>query len=597
MANDSTPKPSGVNITELSDYFSAVTKSPADAAEPGAAEAAGRTAKVIQLRAIKPDEDGGSGGRSGGLPPGGAGGTPGEAPPVWASDDSLAMQIKRAMGGLYCYVPEWKCWMKYDETLARWREDSLGEAIEVARRVCREVAGKIDQAHLARSVSSDKTIKAALRLASSGEALDCALAHTVFDADGWLLGTPAGPVDLRSGQMLPPSPDHYLTKSAAAIPIPLTRDPKSGVDPLARWHKFLEEFASGNEAEISYLQRVAGYCAVGVIREHLVIVLYGVHGGEGKGVFLRVLARVLGDYAKVAMAGMFEEQKGERHPTELADLEGARMIISTETQKGAQWNEPRLKQFSGGDRVSARRMRGDPFEYCPVGKLLFAVNHKPRLLGGDGGIERRLQMMECLFVPPKPDRDLEDKLWEERDAILSWIIEGAQMWRVDGLQPPASVVAFSQAYLREQDVVSRYVWDRCLALPIDAEKSEPFLTREELWADYNRWAAAYGERVLSRRRFYEGVARQRGVRADRGRQDGRFAQPVRGFLGLAFMAGLATPEIVAALRAQRAEGKDDTALAHWLAAEHKLALTAAQVAQLLDWEDLEPATLSEFRLS
>jgi putative DNA primase/helicase len=575
VANE-TEKPSGLNITELSDYLSAIVpKSPA-----GKAVEVSAGAEIVPLRlvlqdgqAIKDEEE--FGGRGGGPPTGGAGGDRDEPVPTWASDDSLAVLIKQAMNGVYRYVPEWKQWMRYEAAEGRWSKAVLDEAVEIARRVCRKTSERITSGHLARQVSSEKTVKAALRLAGSGPEMGLALSHTAFDADAWSLGTPGGVINLRTGQLLPAQPEYYITKTTAVAPFGGEKNPC----PL--WHKFLGEFTCGDQQEIDFLQRVAGYCAVGELREHAIFFLWGPRGGEGKGVFARMVARVLGSYAINAMAGLFEVQKGERHPTELAHLEGARLILCSEVQRGSQWNEPLLNQFSGGDPITARRIAGNPFTFLPTGKLMFLGNYKPRMVSGGAGLLRRMQLKKCAFVPPMPDLELENKLWEERAAILCWIIEGALLWARHGLRPPPSVVRETEIYFREQDVVRRWVWERCTIETID-EQGEPFHDRDTLMADYAAWATRQDETVLSRRRFYEALGKHRGVYAKE-RFDARIHK--RGFAGLRLMPILAD-DVILAMRHQREDGKNEATIAAWVQSECRLELSAAQVAHAIERAEL-----------
>jgi putative DNA primase/helicase len=102
-------------------------------------------------------------------------------------------------------------------------------------------------------------------------------------------------------------------------------------------------------------------------------------GANGKGTFINTLAKVFGDYATVADMSTFIASKGERHPTDLAKLRGARLVVAQETQEGRQWDEAKIKTLTGGDRQTARFMRQDFFDFEPTFKLFIVGNHKPRL--------------------------------------------------------------------------------------------------------------------------------------------------------------------------------------------------------------------------
>ena len=107
----------------------------------------------------------------------------------------------------------------------------------------------------------------------------------------------------------------------------------------------------------AYLQRIAGYCLTGRTDEQVFFFLHG-SGANGKTVFLEVLADVLGSYARTAPLDTFMATRGDRQPIDLAGLDGARMVVATETEAGRPWAEARIKAITGGDRIAVRRLYG-----------------------------------------------------------------------------------------------------------------------------------------------------------------------------------------------------------------------------------------------
>ena len=179
-------------------------------------------------------------------------------------------------------------------------------------------------------------------------------------------------VDLKTGQSYAPRREDYCTKVAACDP--------GGECPL--WWEFLERVTDGNQDLESYLQRVVGYCLTGLTSEHVLFFLYGT-GANGKTVFINTIAGMMGDYAVTAAMEMFLASHGERHPTELAMLRGARLVVASETEDGRRWSEAKIKALTGGDKIAARFMRQDFFEFTPQFKLMIAGNHKPSLRSVD----------------------------------------------------------------------------------------------------------------------------------------------------------------------------------------------------------------------
>lgn len=111
---------------------------------------------------------------------------------------------------------------------------------------------------------------------------------------------------------------------------------------------------------IDYLQRLAGYALTGMTNEQCFFVLHG-NGANGKSVFLSTLEAILDEYAVTALPKTFVATHFEQHPTDVALLAGARMVVSSETNLDDQWNEARIKQVTGGEPMTARKMYEEPF--------------------------------------------------------------------------------------------------------------------------------------------------------------------------------------------------------------------------------------------
>ena len=212
-----------------------------------------------------------------------------------------------------------------------------------------------------------------------------AVTAEAWDRDLWLLGTPGGVVDLRTGTLRPPRREDMITRITAVAPAP----PGTTCD---RWLTFLDQATGKDDALIRFLQQWCGYCLTGSTREHALLFVHG-PGGNGKSVFLNTVSRILGDYARAAPMETFTASIGDRHPTELAMLRGARLVTATETEEGRAWAEARIKQMTGGDPITARFMRQDHFTYTPQFKLTIAGNHKPSLRNVDEAARRRFNIV------------------------------------------------------------------------------------------------------------------------------------------------------------------------------------------------------------
>ena len=305
-------------------------------------------------------------------------------------------------------------------------------------------------------------------------------------------------------KMRPYRREDYCTKKAAACPGPNKKCPV--------WLDFLSVVTAEDVELQKYLARVAGYCLTGLTTEHVMFFFYGT-GANGKSVFLNTLAAAWGDYATHAPLGMFMETKNERHPTDLAKLHGARLVIATEVGQGNRWDEAKIKAMTGGDTISARFMRQDFFDYKPQFKLMIAGNHKPSLRNVDEALRRRLHLIPFTVTIPleKRDKTLSERLWAERDGILTWAIRGYTEWQRVGLNPPASVLTATEEYFQYQDNVGRWIADECQF------HHRAVSTPTELYQSWKVWAEKLGEHPISMKRFSEeltrkGFEKRRGVK-------------------------------------------------------------------------------------
>lgn len=407
-------------------------------------------------------------------------------PPEFA-DDSLALHFSSQYGNELRFVNAWSRWFKWEGQV--WRHDDTLHVYDLCRQTCR--AYSVNAApNIQRSITSGKTIAAVEKLIRS----DRRHAATVsqWDSDPWLLNTPIGIIDLRTRDVHPHDPLHHMTKQTSVGP-----DPDSGC-PL--WMSFLERMTNGNASLIAYLKRICGYALTGITREHAMFFFYGT-GRNGKGVFLKIISLIMGDYAMTASPDTFTASGTGKHLTVLARLQGARLVVAQETEEGVPWAESRIKAITGGDVITANYMRQDHFEYEPQFKLFMAGNHKPSLTSVDEAIKARMNLLPCEVTIPKDERDpeLTDKLMSEAPAILNWMIEGCWDWQHSGLKPPKIVTDATGEYFDAEDATGLWIEDCC-----EIGKFE--ILSGDLFKSWMKWALASGEDPCSQKRFAQTLA-------------------------------------------------------------------------------------------
>jgi putative DNA primase/helicase len=283
---------------------------------------------------------------------------------------------------------------------------------------------------------------------------DPKLATTVdiWDADPWLLNTPDGVVDLRTGQLRAHSSGDYMTQITAVGP---------GGD-CPRFKAFMSEIMAGDEEMVAFVQRMLGYCLTGDIGEEVVFFIYGT-GQNGKGVLTSTIEWILADYCKSANDELFTQTHNDRHPTEVARLKGARMVLVTEVEEGKRWDEAKLKRLTGGDTLTARFMRQDFFQFTPQFKPVISGNHKPQIRSVDVAMRRRLDLVPFSVTIPREKRDneLKAKLRAEGPGILQWMIDGCLEYQRIGLAPPQSVVDATDEYFKDEDNIAKWIEEQC----------------------------------------------------------------------------------------------------------------------------------------
>ncbi|MHA6846352.1 phage/plasmid primase, P4 family [Ralstonia syzygii] len=426
---------------------------------------------------------------------------------VWGTEDALALAFTRRYHRDWRYVAAWGRWLVWDGH--RWRTEDTLAAVDLIRNVCRHAAVNADNPKLAAKLATSGTVGGVERLARADRRH--AATTSEWDADPWLLNTPGGVVDLRTGRQRPHDRADRMTKITTATP---------GGD-CPTWRQFLAEVTGGDAELQAYLQRMAGYALTGSTQEHALFFLYGT-GANGKSVFVNTLATILGDYAANAAMDTFMETRTDRHPTDMAGLRGARFVAAIETEQGRRWAESKVKNLTGGDKISARFMRQDFFEFFPQFKLFVAGNHKPAIRNIDEAMKRRLHLIPfTVTVPPeRRDKHLQQKLLAERDGILAWAVQGCLDWqRLGRLDPPQQVLDATEEYFEAEDALGRWLDERCVR-----EANAKSLTAE-LFNDWKQWAEAAGEFAGSQKRFAD-------LLLTRGVEKWRNTAGLRGFRGI-----------------------------------------------------------------
>ncbi|MET8538123.1 phage/plasmid primase, P4 family [Streptomyces sp. NPDC005065] len=417
--------------------------------------------------------------------------------PDTLSDRGNAKLFVKLYANDYRHVPGLG-WFRWDAT--RWQIDEDDTIVWAAGDLAENLAVSDPQGvytpaalqqHRRRALSTSG-MNAMLTQAKSapGMVLNAAL----LDADPYVLCTPSGVVDLRTGLLRTPDPNKdFHSRSTSAGPTQA---------PTPRWDRFLAD-TFGDDAEgtemIDFLHLLLGYSITGDVGGQVMPFLFG-SGKNGKSVLLDVLMKLLGDYADAAPPGFLMARPYEGHPTDLAELHGRRVIVCSEVKPGDKFDEARVKLLTGGDRIKARRMRQDFFSFAPTHKLWLLGNHRPEVGTGGFAFWRRMRMIpfERVVSDDRKIDNLADILVaEEGPGILNWLIEGARRYLAGDkdLTGPQRVRIATTAYAETEDHTGRFLEECCALNP------EQRAEQTRLYAAYKDWCQNEGAPAISSRAF------------------------------------------------------------------------------------------------
>jgi putative DNA primase/helicase len=404
----------------------------------------------------------------------------------------------------YSYVN--KVWYYYNGK--NWEQDNIGA---VRRWVDMTVdVLKNEPVNVPKGVSDDdkeKLIEAKAKFVKRSrnnagkEAMMRELKHNTaalpyeFDSDDMLLNAQNGYIDLSNGILY----DHDIKKMFTRISNVEYTDKTD----CPRWELFLEQVFDNDKELIRFVQKAVGYSLTASVKEQVMFFIYG-NGRNGKSVFLDIISELMGTYGMSMQADSLMVKRGgsSGHNEDIARLDGARFVTSSEPNEGVRLDEGLIKQLTGGDPVSASFKGGHVFDYKPQYKLWVATNHKPIIRGNDDGIWRRLPLIPFTVQIPldKVDKNLSSKLRLELPGILNWAVEGCLMWQREGLMPPESIQRATLEYRKEMDVVGSFI-DECCEVGSGLK-----IGATEIYKVYDKWAKEMNEHSFSQTQFGKKMA-------------------------------------------------------------------------------------------
>lgn len=395
-----------------------------------------------------------------------------------------------------------KQWMYWDGR--KWTNDECGRikvyADTFIADMGRNYLGRIDPDDSSMMKATQNHIKKT-RSSSSKEHFLKESQHRMpieqhqLDKDLYLFNTTNGTLNLRTGELLSHDKEKFISKISYAEYTDKQDTPA--------WNEFLNTTFGGDKNLIRFMQKAVGLSLSGDTSEQCLFICYG-SGSNGKGVFMDTIAHILGTYATNVQADTLAIKKGPSNNanSDIARLVGARLVTCNEFGESTRFNEALIKQLTGQDTVTARRLYGNEFEYKPQFKLWILTNHKPIIVGTDNGIWRRIRLIPFTTTIPdhKQDKNLKYKLLGEIAGILNWALEGYLMWQKEGLGTCTAVQEATKEYRQESDSLQRFL-DECTI-----QDKTSIVRANELYEAYREWVSTNGEYLLSNTKFGKEMA-------------------------------------------------------------------------------------------
>ena len=310
-----------------------------------------------------------------------------------------------------------------------------------------------------------------------------------WDQHPWLLNCKSGLIDLHDGTLTDHDADKLITQFA---PVDYDATAEAGL-----WNSHLEKFLPSIDVRRE-VQRNLGLSLCGAQNAEIFPIWYGT-GANGKSTTIKAIQQVMGNYAIKAAADILIASKFDRHPAEIADLCGARLIFSVETDDQKRLAEAKVKELTGGDTLKARKMYGDFFQFEKTWTIFLLTNHKPIIRGTDHAIWRRVRLIPWSVKISDTDKLPQDEivkyLKDESPAILNWLIEGLR----DALDHPnwqaEEVRAATEDYRHDQDSLSAF-FDECCEIVAHAD-----VGTSDLYDAYCSHTENVGDKAFSQKTF------------------------------------------------------------------------------------------------
>lgn len=407
------------------------------------------------------------------------------------------------------YCPEHRSWYTYVDGV--WQHDEgaiyvsekLKDFVRLMILYCAEIEDEDKRQEYLKFVNrmGDRRMRDRILKDATGV---MPIAAAKLDANPYLINCQNGTYDLQTMSFRPHQWDDFLTMRTA-FDYTISRDKR-----CERWERFIDEVTQGDKDKADFLQRALGYSLLGRSNEECIFILHGKTTRNGKSTLLNTIETTLGDYARVAPVGIicrgdFKKDAESASPI-LAGLKGKRFVTMAESNEYGKLDEERIKQYTGGEEISARALYQSAVTFLPQFTMWLSCNDLPMVSDQSLFASGRIKVIEFNrhFSADEQDKNLKDELCQ-KDAmvgIFAWMLRGYEKYKVKGLEMSKPLENVVDHYRANNDMVLMFLQYRC-----ERANEKTWIRSRELYLAYKQWAKFEGLPVLSAQKFRAGMER------------------------------------------------------------------------------------------
>lgn len=450
------------------------------------------------------------------------------------------------------YVPERKKWFVFAN--GKWSPDFCRVA-ELCKKLAAAILDKVRHKYCEYMSKEDWVLFSRWETRYGRESIikDAASVYPVrlseFDTDPYIFNCTNGTLNLQDMTFHEHRPEDMLSKMSG-----VAYNPNARCD---RWERHMREIMLDNQDKIEYLQKALGYALTGLTIFELFFILFGPKFRNGKGSTMETFLHLMGDYGcstKPETVSQKLNPNGSAPSEDIARLAGKRFANISEPDENMILSSALVKTLTGRDKITARFLNENSFEFYPVAKLFINTNHLPKVTDATVFSSDRVKVLlfERYFEEHERDTGLKDELTrpENLSGILNWCIEGWKMLQQNGFAEPQCVTDAVNSYRVDSDKVGMF-FSEMMAQDANGEAS-----MTDTYEAYKGWCVDNGYKYKSVSLFKKSLPPHAEIRRKRPAGAGRSANPISCICGYKLLAPVSVPITVSAAPEETQEAEE-----------------------------------------